>query len=150
MTASSRAMEEVQRICDEIQRALPSIKPGTMRFWGSWFGRPYDGFHQITGCEQQDGVLKIRFKQHEQLKIWAPQDLRLDDFILRIRDAERVLLEWPYVGRHKTGKTRFFFNFVKQDDTVIGSSSVDWYEPDLRTDLSFPAVEILSLVMPRL
>lgn len=142
-------MDEIQRICNEIQRTLPSIKPGTMRFWGAWFGRPYDGFHQITGCEQQQDALKIRFKQSEQLTVWAPQGLRLDDFIFRIHDAQRVLLEWAYVGRHKTGKTRFFFNFVKQGETVIGSSDVDWYEPDLRTDLTFPAVEILSLVIPR-
>jgi hypothetical protein len=144
------AMSEAKEICDEIQKALPDLTPGTLRFWGAWFGRPYDGFHKIFACEQNQDVLTLHIDKDSQLKIWAPHDLQLGNSMFRIKNADRVRWEWSYVKRRQTGRSRYFFEFVRTGDTVVGSSDVDWFEPNLKTDVSFPAAEIVSLVMPRL
>ena len=37
-------MTETEALGDELRRSLPNIKNGSLRFWGVWFGGPYDAF----------------------------------------------------------------------------------------------------------
>jgi hypothetical protein len=136
-------MNEAERICDEIRRALPHLKCGTLRFWGVWFGRPHDNIHRIVNCESNADVLRLHFVEGERLTIWYPQRYQIDSSIFRVLCAERVLWEWFYYGRPKTQTNLFFYDFVKTGDTVVASSNVNSYTPDLRTDFSMPAAEIL-------
>ena len=137
-------MDETQTICDEIQRALPNVKRGTLRFWGFWFGRPYDNLHTLVACEQGQDLLRLRFARDEQLTVWFPRGLQLDRSVFRINFAERVLWEF-YYGRVKTEANRFFYDFARTGETVAATSNVNWFVPDMKTDLSLPAIEILSL-----
>lgn len=138
-------MNEAEKICNEITKALPEITPGTMRFWGVWFGRPYDGAHRIVASEHDHGVLRLRFHNDEQLTVWSPIGLELNSSKFRIRDAERVLWEFIYAGRPRTDANRFFYDFAKTPQAIVGSSNVNWFTPDLKTDPALPAVEMLSL-----
>jgi len=136
-------MNEAAKIADQIQKALPRVKRGTLRFWGAWFGRPHDNIHTLLGCEAQQDVLKMHFNEAEVLTVWFPKGFTLDASTFQISDAERVRWEWFAYGRPKTEANRFFEDFVKTGKTVVASTNVDWYTPDLKTDLSLPAVEIL-------
>ena len=138
-------MNEAEKICDEIQRGLPKISPGTLRFWGVWFGRPYDGAYRIVASEHDRGVLRLRFNGDELLTMWFPVGLMLNSSVFQINDAERVLWEWFYYGRPKTQANRFFYDFVKTPETIVANSNVNWYVPSLKTDSSLPAAEILSI-----
>jgi YD repeat-containing protein len=138
-------MNEAEKICEEIQKALPKINPGTLRFWGVWFGRPYDNAHRIVASEHDRGVLRLRFNEDEQLTMWSPAGLTLDDSVFQIDDAERVLWEWFYYGRPKIQANRFFYDFVKTPETIAASSNVDSFTPNMKTDSMLPAAEILSI-----
>jgi hypothetical protein len=85
------------------------------------------------------------FNEDEMLNVWVPNGLILGASTFQIRDAERVRWEWFAYGRPKIAANRFFKDFVKTGDTVVASTNVNWYTPDLRTDLSLPAVEILRI-----
>ncbi|HKN77165.1 MAG TPA: hypothetical protein VJW94_18460 [Candidatus Acidoferrum sp.] len=138
-------MNEAEKICGEIQKALPRISPGTLRFWGVWFGRPYDNFHRIVASEYNHDVLRLRFNEDEQLTVWFPSGLTLNNFVFQIEDAQRVLWEWFYYGRPKTPANRSFYDFVKTPETIVASSNVDSFVPNLKTDSTLPAAEILSM-----
>jgi hypothetical protein len=136
-------MNEAQKISDEIKRALPNVKCGTLRFWGAWFGRPHDNMHKILESECKSDILRLRFDGDERLTVWNPQGLKLDPHTFQIKHAERVLWEWFYYGRPKEEANLFFYDFTKTGPTIVASSNVNWFTPVLKTDLSLPAVEIL-------
>jgi len=138
-------MNEAEKICSEIQKTLPNIKPGTLRFWGMWFGKPYDNDRKVVACGLDGNVLRLRFQQDEQLTIWAPTGLELDSSELRINDAERVLWEWFYYGRPKTDEYHYFWDFVKASETIVSSTNETRYVPKLKTNHTLPAAEILTL-----
>ena len=136
-------MSEAARIAEQIREALPRIKSGTLRFWGVWFGKPHDNVHAVLECEARHDVLRMRFNADEALNVWFPKGLKLNSSIFQIFDAERVRWEWFYYGRPKRDENRFFYDFIKTGKSVIATSNVNWYKPDMRTDLSSPAVEIV-------
>lgn len=140
-------MSETLKIADHIRLSLPTIKRGTLRFWGNWFGRPYDNLHSITSCEASEEVLKLHFDQKEILSVWLPRHLKLDEGTFQIGDADRVLWEWDY-GRPKPRKHLYFKDFVKADQRIVAETNIDWFAPEMTTDSKFPAVEILTIPKP--
>jgi hypothetical protein len=42
---------------------------GSLRFWGEWFGRPFDNYHRRVACEVTDECLQFRFKEAEVLAV---------------------------------------------------------------------------------
>jgi hypothetical protein len=142
-------MHEVGFIADRIREALPRLKPGSLRFWGAWFGRPYDNLHRMVGCESKEDILSMHFNEDEVLSVWLPNGLVLEESRFEISDAERVRWEWFAYGSPKIAANRFFKDFVKTRETVVASTNVNLYTPDLRTDLSLPAVEIRNLRIGR-
>ena len=140
-------MSEAEQIAQQISFALPNIKRGTLRFWGVWFGRPYDNLHRVVAVEAEGEVLRLRFHQDEQLTVWHPNGFQLDSSAFEIKNADRVLWEWFGYDRPKTQANRFFKDFVKTGQAVVASANVNWSVPDLKTDRSLPAVEMLSLTV---
>jgi hypothetical protein len=136
-------MTEAEGIAESIGRALPEVKSGTLRFWGQWFGRPYDNCHRIVACEAASEVLRVRFTEGEVLSVWAPRGATIDANTFRIADAARVRWEWFSYGRPKTAENLYFEEFVKDGHVVSAATNVDWRTPKLRPDPSHPAVEIL-------
>jgi hypothetical protein len=94
-------MTEAEQIAELILTNLSRLKSGTLRFWGVWFGRPYDNWHKVTGCEAKQDALRLHFDEGETLDLWAPQRCTANHQMFRIADAERVRLEWFYYGRPK-------------------------------------------------
>ncbi|HEX3118745.1 MAG TPA: hypothetical protein VHP80_06590 [Candidatus Acidoferrum sp.] len=141
-------MTEAEEMAARIQKALPSVKRGSLRFWGAWFGRPHDNIHELLACEASENVLKLGFKGEERLTVWFPQNLKLDQSTFQISDAERVLWEWYWYGRRKAPENLFFEDFTKKGETILENSNVDRHIPDLNMNSSMPAVEILRFRDP--
>jgi hypothetical protein len=136
-------MNELEKLAERIQRKLPKIKSGTLRFWGEWFGRPYDNWHQLVRCEVEQNVLRLVFNEQEILSVWAPSGLEVDHSTFRISTADRVRWEWFYYGRPKTPSNLYFLDFVRSATGISATTNVDWYEPNLKPRPSEAAVEIL-------
>jgi|SRR5271163_2969304 len=144
-------MNEAEKICNEIQSALPNIRPGTLRFWGMWFGKPFDNERRLVACEHENGALRLRFHLDEQLSIWSPAGLELDNSELRINDADRVLWEWPEYGRPKDDRGFYFWDLVRTPKAIISNTNDTRYGVTLKTNHSSPAAELLTVpTFPRI
>jgi hypothetical protein len=139
------AVNETGRMAEQIREALPRIKGGTLRIWGVWFGRPYDNLHSLVRCESKEDKLRMHFNEDETLDVWVPSGLVLENSMLRIGEAERVRWEWFSYGRPKVAANRFFKEFVRSGEIVTASTDVDRFMPEVKTDRSLPAVEMLRI-----
>jgi len=139
----AQLMTEAENIAGVIQKALPNIKPGSLRFWGSWFGKPYDNRHQMVGCDFNGDMLEVRFDESELLKVWEPRRATVNEKSFRIVEAKRVRWVWFYYGRPKLPASLYFQEFVREDTQITVETNIDWYTPTYASDPSFPAVEIL-------
>jgi hypothetical protein len=147
VTTRHSDMSEAGRFAEQIKRQLPDMEPGTLRFWGEWFGRPYDNWHRLISCDAEANLLHMHFNEEEILSIWAPHDLRIGPGrvqgrpILQIRLAERVRWEWFHYGRPHIAANRYFKEFVKTADGI--ETTTNWYVPTSNPVATEAAVEIL-------
>jgi len=134
-------MTEASRIADLIQGQVPRAKRGTLRFWGDWFGRPFDNIHTIKGVSLEDDSIELVFDGGETLRISQPRNAVISDSTFLIRDASAVRWEWNKYGS-PPGK-RFFREYVRRGDVIDATTDVDWYSADLRPSADAHAVELV-------
>jgi hypothetical protein len=134
---------EAERIARRLAETLPRVKRGTLRFWGSWFGRPYDNQHEISGCEAEGDELTVRFTRGEVLRVWAPQRATVNEATFRIGEASRVRWEWLPSGDPGTPAGVCFQDFVVDGAAIKAETNARWGAGRLDPDRSQPAVEIL-------
>ena len=138
---SADRMTAAEKMAATVRDAVPSIKVGTLRFWGAWFGQPYDNWHQMTGAEADGAVLRLVFNNGEALNIWEPSALTIGQAVFRIADAIRVRWEWYSYGLAPTPQNLYFMDFLKTEDAVVATTN--WPSCEPKPKLHFPAVEVL-------
>jgi hypothetical protein len=136
-------VDEIAEMSDRIRLEIPRVKSGTLRFWGEWFGRPYDNVHRIIGCMSVKDCLTLHFNEGETLSIWSPSLVTANQRAFRVEDAEHVRWEWFFYGRVQSDENRFFMDFQKVGGKVTASTNVNWYKPALRPTTAAPEVELL-------
>jgi hypothetical protein len=135
-------MTDATQMVEHLNAAMPNVKVGALRFWGEWFGKPYDNQHRLVLCEADGDLLRCQYDEGETLSVWSPKRLEANSQTFRISDAAKVRWEWFYYGRPKTPANRYFMEFSKTADSIGAKTNVDWYSPNLRPTMDFPAVEI--------
>jgi hypothetical protein len=136
-------MSEVDKIVEQIRERLPDVKSGTLRFWGVWFGKPYDNEHIIVDCSGREELLTLRFNEAEILSVWRPQGLRLSEQEFQIVDATRVRWEWFLYGAPRIPSNFHHIELVKSASTVSVNTDQPLYGYERTQDSSLPAVELL-------
>jgi hypothetical protein len=135
-------MEQAKEISGRVNSLLPRVKAGTLRFFGQWFGRPYDNYHLIESAKAKDGCLILTFDEKETLSVWNPSSFRISAEEFQIDAASRVLWQWFYYGRPRTPENLYFEDYVVEGGKIRTETNVDWYEPKLQPSLSEAAVKI--------
>lgn len=142
--ADSVSMAELRLIKGHLQEAISSGLSGSLRFWGEWFGRPYDNQHTLISCEADHTVLRLLFDQSETLSIWSPKLFTIGSSGFSIVDARRVRWEWFAYGRAKLRENIYFMEFIRSGEIIRSSTNVDWYNPTLNPEATQPAVELVN------
>lgn len=62
---------------------------GTLRFWGEWFGRPYDNFHKPVNSEFSENMLIIRFENGEKCTVYDPSEIVTSRMIFTSRTLQK-------------------------------------------------------------
>jgi len=128
---------------DKYNKKKGQIKGGTLCFYGHWFGRPYDNYHQLESVtfDKQANILTLAFDEKETLEIYNPQDISEFDNHLAIDLADRIKWQWFYYGKPQTTENLYFIEVVKHGEILIGNSNVNWYKPDFKDlNMSDPAL----------
>src|SRR5699024_5377090 len=132
---------EAEKLCETILHH--DVKPGgTMRFYGDWFGRPYDNYHKIVTCKFFDGILYITFNTGQQLKIYNPDEIEMNEKELIIHQSECVEF-----FRHPIESTRTEGNWIVDrygTGKMTGNSMNDGKVYQKQIDENYPAFELLS------
>ncbi len=77
-------------------------KGGTLRFWGDWFGRPYDNYHIPVSAELSGEILTISFNGGEKCTVYEPADIVNNPNDFHITRAAKIIWEWYCYGREHT------------------------------------------------
>lgn len=115
--------ENALSIASEIQRLLPNAHPGTLQFWGIWFGRPHDNYHVIQTVRADGERLDLDFDRGERLQIWQPRSWKVTAKEFSIFNANSVRWEWFYYGRPATIGNLMFYNFDFNAGDIIFSTN---------------------------
>ena len=135
-------MMEIQALADSVRGQMRNVKPGSLRIWGDWFGKPYDNMHELKQCDVDSDCLKLVFQDDEVLRVWTPEGLEVNPSTFRIQTASRVRWEWYYYGRPKTPSNLYFLDYVNSREEIVASTNVDWYKPVFLPKASAPAIEL--------
>ena len=97
-----------------------NIKNGTIQFWGEWFGRPYDNYHQVVETHWiNNGALIINFDQGEVATIYDPTNIISSEKEFSIDDASLITFEWFYYGREHTIENLCCLEYKRINNTKI-------------------------------
>lgn len=119
------------------------VKGGSLCFWGHWFGKPYDNYHQITSVDfdPTTNKLTIRFSEQETLTVTNPADITEYKEKLVIADADNVYWQWHYYGNTQEPGNLFYYDISRKGNSVTATTNVKRHKPDWK-DLTItkPAV----------
>ena len=120
------------------------IRSGAIRFWGDWFGRPYDNIHKIDRGEynNKSSLLIIHFNHGEVLSVINPGDIVADSNDFIIKDASVVKWQWYMYGKEKIKDNLRFIEYRKNGTNIYGSTDIDWYQHKFETSCNEPAVKL--------
>lgn len=137
-------MNEAEAIAECIVRLLPHVKAGSLRFWGIWFGRPYDNVHAMAGCEASGDLLTVTFDRGEVLRIWSPRGATVTHDLFRIAEAERIRWEWDGYGAAPSSEGAIFWEMWRdQNGNVVARSGGPWPPSTRELAAGHPAVEVV-------
>jgi hypothetical protein len=131
------------KVAVAINLAIPNLRSGSLRFWGDWFGRPYDNWHRMLMCEARSGAVIMTFNNEEILVVTEPVGLLIDANVFSIRSATKVRWEWFYYGLSQTAENRYFLEYVHDGKTVAATTNTDRHSPNLGLSALENAVEFL-------
>lgn len=86
------------------------IKCGSMCFYGEWFGRPYDNYHQIIKTFYENDWLEIYFLEGESLLIQKPLGIINHEKHFKVNDAKTVI--WKYYGDKRNVEKIYMYKKV--------------------------------------
>lgn len=79
-------------------------KSGTVRFWGDWFGRPFDNCHRAVkaSISNKENTLVIYFDNDEKCTVYNPQSINNEKNTFYISQASKIVWEWYSCGDSHT------------------------------------------------
>jgi len=107
-----------EAIAKRIQKEMHDIKTGTLRFWGVWFGRPYDNWHRALKAESIDDCLTVHFDEGEVLQVFQPsgEDIGPRQFVIQF--ATRVVWTWYSYGQPRSAEHLKTMEFANRGGSI--------------------------------
>jgi len=137
-------MSGALEIAAKVQALIPKGVAGTFRFWGVWFGRPYDNWHRAATTQADGNCLILTFEGKETLRVWDPERCAIHSSGFIIAAASRVLWQWHSYGRPETPENLMQYDFVRMGE-VIRFDKTDPLPMTQVPNVNEPAVELHSI-----
>jgi hypothetical protein len=134
-------MTEAKKFFEDKKFHPEQLKSGSLRFYGTWFGKPLDNYHKtirLNYIELED-CLVFEFDEGEILSIWNPKQILMENNHFSIREASWVRWTWYDYGKDKTPEHLLFIEYYQNKNTITGRSNVESFK---FKNLAIPALEI--------
>jgi hypothetical protein len=129
----------------ELSAVVGTVKRGSLRVFGDWFGRPMDNIHVARSARSSGNTLIVCFNEGEELTVSDPADWVFTPDRFCVRRASRVVWRWFLYGRpHEPGNLYTVEHWVEDDGEVRARSDVGWYQPVFQPSPAESAAELLS------
>lgn len=127
----------VTEFMDKYQSKQGKVKGGSLCFYGHWFGRPLDNWHQLEMLtfDKTKNVLTLKFHENGILTLFNPKDISESPSILTIQSADKIYWEWFSYGKLRTDDYVYYIEINCQGNVLTGKSNRDLYNPEI-TDLN--------------
>jgi hypothetical protein len=136
----SSELVDLNAIAGRINREISTIKRGAFKFWGVWFGRPFDNVHTIVRAESHIDTLRFSFAAGEDLLLCNPAGIRIDAEKFIVLKASRIRWTWyPSVARDTPNSMEYLFD----GRGVTRNTEVRWCRESRSPDVNAPAIEML-------
>jgi hypothetical protein len=119
------------------------VKGGALCFWGHWFGKPHDNFHQITSVnfDSFNNILTISFSEQEILTVFNPTEIAEYNSSIQIDTADKIHWQWYYYGRSQEAENLFYYDIKRIGNSISGATNANRYKPNWNElTISKPAV----------
>lgn len=106
------------------------IKGGSLCFYGHWFGKPYDNYHQLNNLEYDSSTNKLTliFDERETLSISNPRNILEFENMVTIDIADNIYWQWYSYGKEYSNANLYYIEISKENNLLKGVSNVDWYK----------------------
>lgn len=123
---------------------FPILKSGgTLRFWGEWFGRPYDNLHKVRTAQFDTTTHELFiYFDYEVLQIKQPHGICNTEREFYVHDAKEILWQWHSYGEPTSKDKQNIIIYKKNADGTFSKSYKGTKKPFLPTESK--AVELLS------
>jgi hypothetical protein len=103
------------------------IQGGTLCFWGDWFGRPMDNFHEVVSSlfDETNNIFILSFREGEKCIIYQPNGIVSTNKQFYINDADKVIFEWYHYGREKIAENKLSIEYIKAENGTIIKKTVN-------------------------
>lgn len=110
------------------------VKGGSLCFYGYWFGKPYDNYHQLdfVTFDSSTNTLILNFKEKETLSITNPQEICEFENRLTIGSADKISWKWFYYGKPQTENNLYFIEINRTDNLLKGETNVDSHKSNFK------------------
>lgn len=94
---------------------------GTARFWGDWFGRPYDNIHIVSSADfcSDKTVLTITFAHSERCIIYHPEGIVNESKRFYVHKAEKIIWQWYHYGREQTPENLYQIEYAYAGEHAV-------------------------------
>jgi hypothetical protein len=143
---SNKFQADFKLSASEFEQKFGEIKiGGTLRFWGNWFGKPMDNYHEIKKVEfdKLTNTLILILSEEEKLSIWNPSEIEIGRKELNIRNADKILFEWYVYGESQIDKNLRFESYI---DNGINIEFITDFIPEKRTAECYRSESALSII----
>ena len=120
------------------------LKSGTLRFWGNWFGKPMDNYHEIVNIEYNriEDILVLILDESDKITIWKPTDIEISQNELKIQEASKILFEWYLYGQNKIDENLRFESYKKDGFKIEFDTNFMPDKRKVKCNISHPALSI--------
>ncbi len=112
--------DNVDEFISKIQNSQKTIKSGTLRFFGDWFGRPMDNCHEVTRIEFIENELVIEFCNNSLVSIIEPNGIILENDNFTLKNANKVRYEYGNSSSN-TRLRKYYIEYIASKDFIIKS-----------------------------
>ena len=134
----------IEEFVEKYNKKLGKVKGGSLCFYGHWFGKPYDNYHQLdfVTFDSSTNILFLNFKEKEILSITNPHEIYEFENQLTIGSADNICWKWFYYGKPQTDNNLCYIEISRIDNILKGDTNLDPQKSNFRDlNVANPAIQ---------